>query len=181
MKNQEKINNLRAKLRFQKHKREDLLISKFITGITDKKLRNKVSIPQKNRKLKTTVEHITQNSYDRRQTQSTIPPALAKDKEIKQKPIQKIQGRQYREQRKIPRRNDCGFCGQAKWTPRPQPSGKNSKMQQLVENRTYCTGMPWKTKQHEKKTNYLEVMTSEEDEEESDPNEIYRITQINKK
>ena len=46
------------------------------------------------------MELITQDSYDRRHKQSTIPPALPKDKEIKQEPIQKIQTKQYREQPK---------------------------------------------------------------------------------
>ena len=62
--------------------------SKFITSITDKKLREKL-IREKTLNLKTTIELITQDSYDRRHKQSTIPPALAKDKEIKQEPIQK--------------------------------------------------------------------------------------------
>ena len=57
-----------------------------------------------------------QNSYDRRHIHSTIPPALAKEKETKRKPMQKIQARQYREQRKTPKRNYCGFCGQQNWT-----------------------------------------------------------------
>ena len=73
---------------FKDIKQEDLLISKFITSITDKKLRKKL-IREKTLNLKTTIELITQDSYDRRHKQSTIPPALAKDKEIKQEPIQK--------------------------------------------------------------------------------------------
>ena len=35
------------------------------------------------------MELITHNSYDRRHKQSTIPPALAKHKEIEEEPIQK--------------------------------------------------------------------------------------------
>ena len=75
-------------------KQEDLLISKFKTSNTDKKLREKL-IREKTIDLTTTVEHVTQNSYDRRHKQSTIPSALAKDKEIKQEPIQKVQLRQH--------------------------------------------------------------------------------------
>ena len=63
---------------------------KFITSITDKKLREKLS-REKTLNLKTTVELITQNNDNRRHKQSTIPTALAKDKEIKKEPIQKIQ------------------------------------------------------------------------------------------
>ena len=94
--------------------------------------------------LNPTVEHITQNSYDRRHKQSTRPPALAKDKEIKQEPIQKIQTRQHRQQLEASTANDCGFYGQQNWTPKHSKklAGKNSKMQQLPENRTLRTGMP---------------------------------------
>ena len=51
----------------------------FITSITDKKLRNKL-FHEKTINLDTTIELITQNSYDRRHKQTTLPPALAKDK-----------------------------------------------------------------------------------------------------
>ena len=100
--------------------------------------------------LKTTVELVTQNSYDRRDKQSTLPPALAVDKEIKQKPIPKTQAKQYREQQKQPMINNCGFCGQQNWTPQHNCPAKTVKMQQLPENRALCTGMSRKTKQHYK-------------------------------
>ena len=81
----------------------------------DKKLREKL-IREKTLNLKTTIELITQDSYDRRHKQSTIPPALAKDEEMKQNPIQKIQAKQLREQQKQ-KKNNCGFCGQQNWRP----------------------------------------------------------------
>ena len=81
------------------------LISKFIKSPTKNsgRLNREETIS-----LKTTVEHITQNSYDRRHKQSIEPPALVKYKEIKQESIQKFQTRQHREQRKIPKSSDCG-------------------------------------------------------------------------
>ena len=85
-----KLITLEKNCEFKDIKQEDLLISKFITSITDKKLREKL-IREKTLNLKTTVELIRQNSYDRRHKQSTIPTALEKDKEIKEEPIQKIQ------------------------------------------------------------------------------------------
>ena len=85
-----KLITLEKNCEFKDIKQEEILISKFITSITDKKLREKL-IREKTLNLKTTVELITQNSYDRRHKQSTIPAALAKDKEIKEEPIQKIQ------------------------------------------------------------------------------------------
>ena len=63
-------------------------MSKFINSITDKKLREKV-IREKTLNLKTTMDLVIQDSYERRHKQSTIPPALAKEKEIKEEPIQK--------------------------------------------------------------------------------------------
>ena len=75
-----KLITLEKNCEFKDIKQEDLLISKFITSITDKKLREKL-IREKTLNLKTTVELITQNRYDRRHKQSTIPAALAEDKE----------------------------------------------------------------------------------------------------
>ena len=108
---------------FKNIKQEDILISKFNTSLTDKKLREKL-IREKNLDLKTTIKLLTQNSYDRRNKQSTIPPALAKDKEIKQEPIQKIQTKQYQNQ---PKKNNCGFCGQQNWTPQHNCPAKTRK------------------------------------------------------
>ena len=51
-------------------------------------------------------------------------------------------------------------------------------MQQLPENRAHCTGMWHETQQNKK--NQLEDMTCEENSEESEPEEILQITQINK-
>ena len=72
-------------------------------------------------------EYITQNSYERRHKQSTIPPALTKYEEMKQRPIQTIQARKYREQRKIPKRNYRGCCGQQTWTPQHNSPAKTVK------------------------------------------------------
>ena len=77
---------------FKDIKQEDLPISKFIASVTGKKLRERL-IREKTLNFKTTVDLVTQDSYDKRHKQSTIPPALAKEKEIKEEPIQKIQPR----------------------------------------------------------------------------------------
>ena len=84
-----KLVSLEGNCEFNDIKQEDLLISKFITSITDKKLREK-PIRDKTPNLKTIMDLVTQDSYEKRHKQSTIPPALAK-KEIKEEPIQKIQ------------------------------------------------------------------------------------------
>ena len=77
-----KLVSLEKDCEFKDIKQEDLLMSKFITSITDNKLREKL-IREKTLNLKTIVELVTQDSYDKRHKQSTIPPALAKEKEIK--------------------------------------------------------------------------------------------------
>ena len=87
----EKANNCTKKLRFQRHKTRRPL-TKFITSITDKKLPDKL-IREKTLNLKTTVELVAQNSFDRRHKQSTIPSALPKDKEIMQEPVEKFQAK----------------------------------------------------------------------------------------
>ena len=84
-----KLITLEKNCDFKDVQQEDLLISKIITSITDKKLRVKL-IREKILDMKTTVELLTQNSYDRRHKQSTISPVLAKDKEIKQELFQKF-------------------------------------------------------------------------------------------
>ena len=80
-----KLITLEKNCEFKHNKQGDIFMSKFITSITDKKLREKL-IREKTLNLKTTVELITQNSFDRRHKQSTIPLALPKDKEIKEAP-----------------------------------------------------------------------------------------------
>ena len=93
-----KVVSLEKNCEFKDVKQENLLISKFITSITDKKLREKL-IREKTLNLKTSIDLVTQDSYKRRHKQSTIPPALAKEK-IKEEPIQKIQPRNKQNYRK---------------------------------------------------------------------------------
>ena len=64
---------------FKDIKQEDLLISKFITSITAKKLREKF-IREKPLYIKTTMDLVTQDSYEKRHEQSTIPTAEGKEK-----------------------------------------------------------------------------------------------------
>ena len=59
-----KLVSLEKNCEFKDIKQEDLLISKFITGITDKTLRKKL-IREKTLNLKTTMDLITQDSYEK--------------------------------------------------------------------------------------------------------------------
>ena len=75
----QKLVSLEKDCEFKDIKQVDLLISKFITSITDKKLREKL-IREKTLNLKTTVDLVTQDSYDKRHKQSTIPQHSQKKK-----------------------------------------------------------------------------------------------------
>ena len=81
-----KLITLEENCDFKYIKQEDLLISSFITSKNDKIHRAKL-IHGKTLNFKTTVELVIRNSYDRRHKQSIIPPALAKDNEIKREHI----------------------------------------------------------------------------------------------
>ena len=74
-----KLVTLEKNCDFKNIKQEDILISKFITSITDKKLREKL-IREKTLELKTTIELLTQNSYDRRNKNPPYHPLWRKTK-----------------------------------------------------------------------------------------------------
>ena len=54
---------------------EELLISKYMTAITDKKLRDKL-MKEKTLEMKKTIEMIKQNTYEKKNKKNTIPEAL---------------------------------------------------------------------------------------------------------
>ena len=83
-----KLVSLEKNCEFKDIKQEDLLISKFITSITDKNIWEKL-IREKTPNLKFTKDLVTQDSYERRHKQSTMPPTLVKEKETKEETIQK--------------------------------------------------------------------------------------------
>ena len=72
---------------------EELLISKYMTAFTDKKLRNKM-MKEKTLELKKTIELIKQNICEKKIKKNTIPEALISTKErhiIKEEPIQRME------------------------------------------------------------------------------------------
>ena len=62
---------------------EELLISKYMTAITDKKLRDKI-MKEKTLELKKIIELIKQNTYEKKNKKNTIPEALISTKEKNQ-------------------------------------------------------------------------------------------------
>ena len=153
-----KLITLEKNCDFKDIKQEDLLISKFITSITDKKLQEKL-IREKTLNLKTTVELITQNNYDRRHKQSTMPTALAKDEEIKEEPNQKIQPKYKTDKygNTAQKKNNCGFRGHQNWNPQHVCQKFRQKMRNatIAKNGPICTSMPQQTEQKRPEKNQL--------------------------
>ena len=124
---------------------------------------------------------ITQDSYEKRHKQSTIPSALAKEKEIKEKPIQKIQPRNYRKKAETTtKNNNCGFCGLQNWTPLHKCPAKTVECNNCHKMGHFARVCRSKTNTNKRKQeiNYLEETYTEE--EESEPEELQQITQINR-
>ena len=61
---------------------EELLISKYMTAITDKKLQDKI-MKEKTLELKKVIELIKQNTYEKKNKKNTIPEALISTKKNK--------------------------------------------------------------------------------------------------
>ena len=116
-----------------------------------------------------------------RHKQSTIPPALAKDKEIKEEPIQKIQPKYKTDKHgnTTQKKNNCGFCGQQNWSPQhicQAKTAKYNKYQKLGHFARVCRSK--QNKSDQRRINYFEDASSED--EENEPEEIRQITQTNK-
>ena len=74
----QKLVSLERNCEYKDIKQEELLISKIITSIIEKKLRKKkLLIREKTLNLETTMDLVTQDSYVKRHKQSTIPSPLA--------------------------------------------------------------------------------------------------------
>ena len=165
---------------FKDIKQEDLLISKIITSITDKKLREKL-IREKTLNLKNTIDLITQDSYEKKHKQSTIPSALAKKKKQKKNPYRKYNhGTTEKKSETTTKNNNCGFCGPQNWSPSHKCPAKTVECNNCHKMGHFARVCRSKTKNNKRKheINYLEETYNEE--EESEPEEIQQIRQINR-
>ena len=98
---------------------EELLISKYMTAITDKKLRDKI-MKEKTLELKKIIELIKQNTYEKKNKKNTIPEALISTKEkqiIKEEPIQRMEKFGARPKNRNFGNRTCRFCNAPNWTP----------------------------------------------------------------
>ena len=98
---------------------EELLISKYMTAIADKKLRDKI-LKAKTLELKKIIELIKQNTYEKKNKNNTIPEALTLTKEkhiIKEEPIQRMERLGTKTKNKQFGNRTCRFCNVSNWTP----------------------------------------------------------------
>ena len=126
---------------------------------------------------------VIQDSYEKRHKQSTTPPELPKEKEIREEPIQKIQPRNEQNYRKnaeaTPKNTNCGFCGQQNWSPShkcPAKTVEHNNCHKMGHFERVCRSKTNNTRKQRIK--YLEETYSED--EETEPEEIQQITQVNR-
>ena len=110
-----RIIEIKKKCNFNTISAEELLISKYMTAITVKKLRDKL-MEEKTLELKKAIELIKQNTYEKK---NTIPEALisAKKHAIKEEPIQRMERFSTRPKTRPTGNRPCRFCGASNWTP----------------------------------------------------------------
>ena len=95
---------------------EELLISKFMTAITDKKLRDKL-MNEKKPEMKKAVEMIKQNTYEKKNNKNTIPEALISNREeIKKEPMQRMNKFNTRPRKRFNNSRPCRFCNAPNWS-----------------------------------------------------------------
>ena len=170
-----KLVSLAKDCEFKDIKQEDLLTSKFITSITDKKLREKL-IREKTLNLKTTVDLVTRDSYDKRHKQSTTPPSARKRERNKRgtntKNVTTRQTKLPEKHRKDNKKQQLWILWTKKLAPTTQMPRKTVKCNNCHKIRHFARVC------RRRRVNNLEPANSEE--EESEPEEIQRITEINK-
>ena len=160
---------------------EDLLISKFMTAITDTKLRDKL-MKEKKFELKKTIEMIKQNTYERNNRKNTIPEALitSRENEIKEEPIQRMERFGTRQKNRTMIEKPCKFCNALN----RNPTHKCPALDKLCNNcgkkghfARVCRQKETYRRKVQNVTEETETIGGETDESESS---IHRIEKINR-
>ena len=98
---------------------EERLISKYMTAITDKKLRDKIK-KETTLEMKKIIKLFKQNTYEKKNKKYTIPEALISTKEkhiIKEEPIQRMERFGAKPKNKNFGNRQCRYCTALNWTP----------------------------------------------------------------
>ena len=178
---------------FEEITAEDLLISKFMTAITDTKLRDnlmkvkKLELKKKIKMIKQTRKEKNRNDQtntERKNRKNTIPEALIsnREKEIKEEPIQRMERSDTRPKDKFTNEKLCRFCN----APICNPTHKSLALEKLCNNcgkkghfaRVCKQREDYKRKVRKVTKNESEVIGGESDESETSINRIERINRI---
>ena len=80
----QRLTEIEKECNFANTTAEELLTSKLMTAITDKKLRDKL-MKEKKPEMKKTIEMIKQNTYEKKNNKNTIMEALILNRKMKKK------------------------------------------------------------------------------------------------
>ena len=108
---------IKKECNFENITAEELLVSKFMTAITDKKLRNKL-MKEKKPEMKKTIEMTKQNTFEKkRQKRNTGSTNIEPRKKTKEEPIQRMDKFNSRPRKKFDNNRPCRFCNAPNWNP----------------------------------------------------------------
>ena len=168
---------------------EKLLISKYMTAITDKKLRDKI-MKEKTLELKKIIELIKQNTYEKKNKKNTIPEALISTKEkhmIKEEPKQRMERFGTRPKNKNYGNRTCRFCNAPNWTPMHKCPALEANCNKCGKKGHYAKACRQKFNNNrtvkrltEEEMNEPDESTSESDESIHHIKEIKKIKEMNK-
>ena len=168
---------------------EELLISKYMTAITDKKLRDKV-MKEKTLELKKIFELKNQNTYEKKNKKNTIPEASISTKEkhmMKEEPIQRMERFGTRPKNKNYGIRTCRFCNAPNWTPMHKCPALEANCNKCGKKGYYAKSCRQKFNNNrtvkrltEEEMNEPDESTSESDESIHHIKDIKKINDMNK-
>ena len=159
---------------------EELLISKYMTAITDKKLRDKL-MKEKTLEVKKTIEMIEQNTYEKKNKKNTIPEALitTKEKQIsKEEPIQRMEKFGTRPKTRTAGNRPCRFCNAPNWSPIHKCSALESNCNNCGKKGHYARACKQRTKNNRTVRNLTEEETEPNESMSESDESIYHIEEI---